>query len=113
MRAFVEGQEKQLMGEVNKRILAELEEYGKMADRYGLIHADFSQENISRNGDDFILIDFDDCGFGWNMFELTTALVFYQPHPLYKAYEKALFRGDESILPISEASRKIMAGFAS
>lgn len=111
LRAFTEPAERQLMEKTNERILGELDNFSKNSDSYGPIHADFSQENILRKDGNFILIDFDDCGFGWNIFELTTALIFYQPHPLYQSYETALFKGYETILPIDERARELWPAF--
>ena len=42
---------------------------------FGLIHADIMQENILIGSDDLFLIDFDDCGFGYRLFDLGTALI--------------------------------------
>ncbi len=47
-----------------------LAEFGTGSDRYGLIHADFLPENVMVCRDELKLIDFDDCGYGWHLFEL-------------------------------------------
>lgn len=44
-------------------------------DDWGLIHADLHGENVVVTGDGSLApIDFDDCGFGWHMLDLATAL---------------------------------------
>ena len=78
---------------------AELDRIGTGADVYGLIHADFAAENIFVHGDDVALIDFDDAGFGWHMFELATALFFLQGHEAFPAITDALFNGYEQRRP--------------
>jgi Ser/Thr protein kinase RdoA (MazF antagonist) len=42
-----------------------------------LIHADFLHENLLANDDGICLIDFDDAGFGWHLFDVATTLFFH------------------------------------
>lgn len=72
---------------------ADLAAFGKDGDRYGLIHADFVPENMLFDGEQVNLIDFDDCGFGWHMFELATALFFLGHQSDYEQLTQALLRG--------------------
>ncbi|WAC57731.1 phosphotransferase enzyme family protein [Gordonia sp. SL306] len=53
---------------------AELAEFGTGDDRYGLIHADFLPENLLVADGTIALIDFDDAGFGWHLFDIATSL---------------------------------------
>lgn len=73
------------------------------ADRYGVVHADATPENILRCGDGLVLIDFDDFGSGWFVFDLVTALFFYSGHPRAAEYKRALLEGYEAIRPLSAA----------
>jgi Ser/Thr protein kinase RdoA (MazF antagonist) len=70
---------------------------------YGLIHADFVADNLLYGPDGVRVIDFDDCGFGWWMFELATALFFHIGEPHYAAVEAALVAGYRSEAPLSDA----------
>ena len=63
------------------------------ANRYSLIHADFVAENLMVSGEEVRLIDFDDAGFGWHLFELATALYFERGEPHYPAAYDALVAG--------------------
>jgi len=59
------------------KVAKELVAYGKGADRYGLIHADTLPENFLADVDGSVrVIDFDDGGFGWFLFDFATALFF-------------------------------------
>lgn len=59
------------------RARTELDAYGKGRDRYGLIHADALPENFLIDEAGRIrIIDFDDGGFGWHVFDFATALFF-------------------------------------
>ncbi|MFJ5957304.1 phosphotransferase enzyme family protein [Paenarthrobacter sp. NPDC092416] len=67
------------------------------AENYGIIHADLTPENILVQDGRLILIDFDDFGEGWHLFDLATILFFYLPHPQYWAYRQALIDGYTSV----------------
>ena len=60
---------------------------------YGLIHADFVRQNILVSGTDIRIIDFDDSGWGFRMFDLATALVKNRDEPDYAELKQALFAG--------------------
>lgn len=75
--------------------------YGQSASRYSMIHADFVPENLLVDGDQVRLIDFDDAGFGWHMFELATALYFIQQEPFYEAAKAALLSGYQAFRPLT------------
>jgi Ser/Thr protein kinase RdoA (MazF antagonist) len=67
--------------------------YGKGSDRYGLIHADLVPENILVDADCLRIIDFDDAGFGWHMFEIATSLYFIRRETYYDTARDALIAG--------------------
>ncbi len=48
--------------------------FGKAPDRYGLVHGDFLPENLFWDGRTVRLIDWDDTGFGWHLYDFATAL---------------------------------------
>ena len=88
--------QRSLLAAASGRAAADLAEFGKGAHNYGLIHADFVPENLLVEDGRLKLIDFDDSGFGWHMFDLATALYFNLNHPAYEAMERALFEGYRS-----------------
>ncbi len=63
---------------------------------YGLIHADLVRENVMVQGDKLWLIDFDDAGFGFRLFDIATALLKNLNEPDYDALRVALFEGYRS-----------------
>lgn len=69
-----------LIEEVLQRVDRELANYGQDAKRYGLIHADLRLANLLVDHERTHVIDFDDCGFGWYMHDLASALSFYEHH---------------------------------
>lgn len=69
-----------------------LDEIGATQD-FGLIHADPVRENVLMEGDRLHLIDFDDGGYGFRLFDLATALIKNRDEPEYPAMEAALIAG--------------------
>ena len=69
--------ERATMLAVKDKLRAVLSEFGQTSDRYSLIHCDLLPENLLQCGDHYKLIDFDDAGFGWHLFDLATSLFFH------------------------------------
>jgi len=90
---------------LRQRLFRELSEFGTSADRYGLIHADLVPENILVDGPHLQVIDFDDAGFGWHLFELATSLYFIRREAVYTEARDALIDGYRQVRPLSEAHR--------
>lgn len=72
---------------------------------FGLIHADALRENIFREGDALTLIDFDDAGFGFRLFDLTTALSQSLLDPDHDDLLDALFDGYATKRPLRQTDR--------
>ena len=83
-------------------IAEDLGAYGTKPDRYGLIHADLVPENLLVDGERMCVIDFDDAGFGWHLFELATSLYFIAGESVYPAAREALIRGYRSERALSD-----------
>lgn len=93
-------EQRQLILTARKSIRRELDQYGRNSENYGLIHADFVPENLLVDGEHVRLIDFDDAGFGWHMFELATALYFIQDERHYDCAQSALLAGYQAHRPL-------------
>ena len=99
---------------IGKRLKA----YGKAADRFGLIHCDLRLANLLIDGSAVKVIDFDDCGFGWYMYDAATPLSFYEHEPqvpeLIAAWTEgyrrviALSRTDETEIPTFVMLRRLL-----
>ncbi len=83
---------------------ADLADYGKAGDRYGMIHADLIRDNLIQDGDRLQAIDFDDCGFGWYMFELAT-VINAMPDGDDAVLREQLFEGYRSVRPLPDLDR--------
>lgn len=96
------GDQRTLLYRARKQAIEDLHVLGKSSDCFGLIHADFVPENLLEVDGNLQLIDFDDAGFGWHMFELATALYFILGDPEYPQLRDSLIEGYRSRRPLSE-----------
>lgn len=85
--------QRRLLGEGRSAIRRDLLTLGKDADSFGLIHADLVPENILVEGDDVRVIDFDDAGYGWHLFDVATSLYFLKPETYFETARGALVEG--------------------
>jgi Ser/Thr protein kinase RdoA (MazF antagonist) len=58
-----------------------LERFGKGPERFGLIHCDMRLANLLIDGDVAKVIDFDDCGFSWLLYDCATTVSFFEDSP--------------------------------
>jgi Ser/Thr protein kinase RdoA (MazF antagonist) len=58
-----------------------LEAFGKAHERFDLIHCDMRLANLLVDGPQVKVIDFDDCGFSWLMYDAATPMSFYEHLP--------------------------------
>jgi Ser/Thr protein kinase RdoA (MazF antagonist) len=85
-------------------IARRLDAFGKGRDRYGLIHADMRLANLLIEGERTCLIDFDDCGLGWFLYDFAAGISFMEDHPQVPALREAWIEGYRSVrsLAVSE-----------
>ncbi len=84
------------------RITTRLTAYGQNADRFGLIHADMRLANLILGPDGPVLIDFDDCGFGWFIFDFAAAISFIEDSPQIPALKNAWLAGYQTVRPLHQ-----------
>jgi Ser/Thr protein kinase RdoA (MazF antagonist) len=96
-------------GEQRERILKaktiarrQLLDFGRNDDRYGLIHCDFLPENLLKDGETIRIIDFDDCGYGWHMFDIATSMFAYAVEDNIKDIKTAFIQGYRSRRELSD-----------
>jgi Ser/Thr protein kinase RdoA (MazF antagonist) len=74
-----------------------LERYGKGPERFGLIHCDLRLANLLVDGKIVKVIDFDDSGFGWFMYDAATPVSFYEHDPKVPDLVAAWLKGYRSV----------------
>ena len=85
-----------------------LGEYVSVPADQGLIHADVLRENVLIDGTKAALIDFDDCGFGFRLYDLGTALSQCLSEPALPDIAAAFTDGYASIRPLSARDRAML-----
>lgn len=88
--------QRRLLNDTRTALARDLAQFGMGPDRYGLIHADLVPENILVTEDGVRIIDFDDAGFGWYLFDIATSLYFITGDSIYPAARSALIEGYRS-----------------
>jgi len=70
-----------LFGDTVDLIGRRLARFGQAPERFGLIHCDMRLANLLIDGDTVKVLDFDDCGFCWNLYDAATAVSFFEHEP--------------------------------
>ncbi len=100
-------EQRKLLAAARDRVYRDLAALPKTPATYSMIHADFCQENLLVDGRRVRLIDFDDAGFGWHLFELVTPLYFLMDEPYFDEVRDAVIDGYRTTraLPDAELAR--------
>ena len=94
--------QREMMLEVRDKLRAELTQLGTAPDRYGLIHADLVFENVLTGADGIRVIDFDDCGYGWHLFDIATSIIFLHGTEHFAPAKDALVAGYRQHRPLPD-----------
>ncbi len=98
----VDASRQQLFGQTAALINDRLNRYGKNPDRWGLVHCDIRLANLLIENEVTKVIDFDDCGFSWFMYDCATALSFIEAREDVPELIKAWVKGYRSVMELSE-----------
>ncbi|HVW91096.1 MAG TPA: phosphotransferase, partial [Devosia sp.] len=104
----VEGAVARTLEMLDARLRADLAAYGEGPDRFGLIHADMRLANLLVDGDRVTLIDFDDCGFGWFMYDFAAAISFHEADPQAPELRRRWLDGYRQVRTLSDADLGII-----
>lgn len=70
-----------------------LERFGKGPQRFGLVHGDMRLANLLMDAGRVKVIDFDDCGFSWYLYDCATTVSFFEHAPEVPELLRAWARG--------------------
>ncbi len=84
---------------IGKRLAA----YGKAPERFGLVHGDLRLANVLIDANQVKVIDFDDSGFSWFMYDAATPVSFYEHEPQVPELIAAWREGYRRVAPLSAA----------
>jgi Ser/Thr protein kinase RdoA (MazF antagonist) len=93
--------EQKLFGRAVDVIGKRLANYGKSPERFGLVHGDLRLANLLINGGEVKVIDFDDCGFSWFMYDAATPVSFYEHEPQVPELIEAWQEGYRRVTPLA------------
>lgn len=89
----------------------QLEAFGTSPDRFGLVHADLRLANLLVDGDNVNVIDFDDCGFSWFLYDFGAAVSFIEDDPRLPDWQSAWVAGYREIADLSAEDEEMLATF--
>jgi Ser/Thr protein kinase RdoA (MazF antagonist) len=92
-----------VLGRCSDLLRRRLEAFGRGPDRFGLVHADMRLANLLVDGDSVGVIDFDDCGFSWYLYDLGSSLSFIEHLPIVPDLIDAWVSGYRTVAPLSPA----------
>ncbi|GLK83989.1 phosphotransferase enzyme family protein [Ancylobacter defluvii] len=107
----LDGEGRAVLEEVAALLKQQLDAYGTGEDRFGLVHADMRVANLLADGDTLSVIDFDDCGFSWYLYDFAAAISFTEHEPYIPALQKAWVAGYRSVAPLTDAECEILPVF--
>jgi Ser/Thr protein kinase RdoA (MazF antagonist) len=90
-----------LLRRLDETIERRLRAYGQSGNRFGLVHADIRLANLLVDDGNVWVIDFDDCGFAWFMYDFATTVSFMEEHPRVPELRDAWLEGYRSVAPLS------------
>src|SRR5699024_4248211 len=88
-----------------------LKAYGTGSERFGLVHADLRLANLLVDGEQINVIDFDDAGYSWYLYDFGTAVSFMENDSRLPEWQDAWVSGYRSVAPLSEAGEQMLATF--
>jgi Ser/Thr protein kinase RdoA (MazF antagonist) len=78
-----------------------IERFGTDPQRFGLIHADLRLANLLVSEPHLRIIDFDDCGFSWFLYDFASAVSFIEHEPIVPDLLQAWVMGYRKVAPLS------------
>jgi Ser/Thr protein kinase RdoA (MazF antagonist) len=97
----VGGAERAVLDRLDRTLRTRLTRYGRAPDRYGLVHADLRLANLLVDGAATYVIDFDDCGWSWYLYDLGAALSFIEDDPRVPELVDSWTRGYRAVRELS------------
>lgn len=97
--------------QVEGRVRDVMHGLGASKESFGLIHADFLMKNMLFRGDEVCAIDFDDCSWGYFLYDLAPLMLQFKDEPRYPELRDALWEGYTAYRPLPETYRAYLETF--
>lgn len=92
--------EREILTRLDDVLRARLRAFGTGPDRYGLVHADTRLANLLVHDGSVSVIDFDDSGFSWFLYDVGTSVSFFEHQPHVPALVDAWLSGYRRVLEL-------------
>lgn len=93
--------ERDVLGRLDATLQRRLAAFGTAPERFGLVHADLRLANLLVDGADTYVIDFDDCGWSWLLYDLGAAVSFIEDDPRVPELVDRWVSGYRSVRPLA------------
>lgn len=103
--------ETDLLSHLVRRLHERLTAYGTSPERFGLVHGDLRPANLLLDHGRVNVIDFDDCGFSWFLYDFGAAVSFVEDHPRLPAWQAAWLAGYREVSPLPADDEQMLATF--
>jgi Ser/Thr protein kinase RdoA (MazF antagonist) len=100
-----------LFGQTAALVRERLAHYGTGPDRFGLAHCDLRLSNLLLHHGALKVIDFDDCGFSWYMYDAAASLSFYEHLPQVSSLIQHWLEGYRTVSAIGKAEEEEIPTF--
>lgn len=104
----LEAGSREVLERLGRDLCARLHEIGTGPQVFGLIHADLRLSNLLADGAGLWVIDFDDCGFGWWMFDFAAAVSFIETDPAVPDLAARWLEGYRSLAPLAREQAALL-----
>jgi Ser/Thr protein kinase RdoA (MazF antagonist) len=92
--------EREVLGRLDATLQARLAAFGTGPQRYGLVHADTRLANLLVDDGKVSVIDFDDSGFSWYLYDVGTSVSFFEHEPQVPALVDGWLAGYRRVLDL-------------
>jgi Ser/Thr protein kinase RdoA (MazF antagonist) len=103
--------ERQLLLDARAHMHEKLARLSRDPSVYSLIHSDLHPGNILVASDRLTVIDFDDAGFGWHLYDIAVTLLYWQSRPNAAAIDRAFLDGYRANRPLSDEALALIPMF--
>jgi Ser/Thr protein kinase RdoA (MazF antagonist) len=100
-----------LFGRTAALVRERLAHYGTGPDRFGLVHCDLRLSNLLLHRGALKVIDFDDCGFSWYMYDVAASLSFYEHLPQVSSLIQHWLDGYRTVSALGKAEEEEVPTF--
>lgn len=100
-----------LLEQVQARLKTLCQAYGQSSNRYGLVHCDMRLANLLVEGEKLAVVDFDDCGFSWYLYDFAACISFIELDPRVPQLLEAWLEGYRSVSPVDDEDVAMVSPF--